>query len=158
MLATFILFSINTFLTVPIFSLESSFGKENVSLEPPVNSIERLRPYSAKEIIPGIISLALYGLNLSIEFTGGSRLTFSFPNELSSEKMGTVKNVFIENKIKVASIQKSGKLVFVRTQPLDQKQDILIIDQIKNKLGDFKQEQYETVGPTIGSEITLNAI
>jgi len=109
-------------------------------------------------IIPGIISLALYGLNLSIEFTGGSRLTFSFPNELSSEKMGTVKNVFIENKIKVASIQKSGKLVFVRTQPLDQKQDILIIDQIKNKLGDFKQEQYETVGPTIGSEITLNAI
>ncbi|HJZ19121.1 MAG TPA: protein translocase subunit SecF, partial [Candidatus Nanoarchaeia archaeon] len=24
--------------------------------------------------------------------------------------------------------------------------------------GDFKQEQYETVGPTIGSEITLNAI
>ncbi len=109
-------------------------------------------------IIPGIISLMLYGLNLSIEFTGGSRLTFSFPKEVSKEQIAIVKNVFVENKIKTSSIEKSGKFVYVRTQLLSEKQDLLVINELKNKLGDFKQEQYETVGPTIGSEITLNAV
>jgi preprotein translocase subunit SecF len=109
-------------------------------------------------IIPGLISLALFGLNLSIEFTGGSRITFAFPKELSLSKISTVKSVFEQNKIKVTTIEKSGNEVFVRSGPVDQKQDVLITSQMKNKLGDFKQAQYETVGPTIGSETALNAI
>lgn len=109
-------------------------------------------------IIPGIISLMLYGLNLSIEFTGGSRLTLSFPKEVSQNQVSTVKNVFSENKIKTLSVEKSGKLVYIRSQSLSEKQDLSVINELKEKLGDFKQEQYETVGPTIGSEITLNAV
>lgn len=109
-------------------------------------------------IIPGFISLMLWGLNLSIEFTGGSRLTLSFPKELSSNQISTVKSVFTQNNVKVATIEKSGAQVFIRTQPLDQKQDIKITTDIKNKLGNFKQESYETVGPTIGTETLLNAI
>jgi preprotein translocase subunit SecF len=109
-------------------------------------------------IIPGIISLILFGLNLSIEFTGGSRLTLSFPKEVSQIQVTTIKSVFSENKIKTLSVEKSGKLVYVRSQSLSENQDLLVINSLKQKLGDFKQEQYETVGPTIGSEITLNAI
>jgi preprotein translocase subunit SecF len=109
-------------------------------------------------IIPGIISLMFWGLNLSIEFTGGSRLTFSFPKELSKDKITQVEKVFEQNKIKVLSIEKSGKQVFVRSQTVDQKEDLIITSKIKSKLGDFKQEQYETVGPTIGSETTINAL
>lgn len=109
-------------------------------------------------IIPGIISLALFGLNLSIEFSGGSRFTLSFPKEVSNEKVAEVKNVFSENKIKILSAEKSGKYVYIRSQPLSEKQDLLIIEKLKEKIGEFKQEQYETVGPIIGSEITLNAI
>lgn len=109
-------------------------------------------------IIPGIVSLMLYGLNLSIEFTGGSRLTLSFPKEVSQKEVSKVRNVFSENKIKIQSVEKSGKLIYVRSQSLSEKQDLLIVNEIKTKLGDFKQEQYETVGPTIGSEIALNAV
>ena len=109
-------------------------------------------------IIPGIISLILFGLNLSIEFTGGSNITFSFPQELSNSKTAVVKKIFTDNKIKVDSIDKSGNLIYVKTQSVSEKQDIQINNDIKIKLGSFKQEQYETVGPTIGSEITVNAI
>lgn len=109
-------------------------------------------------IIPGIISLILFGLNLSIEFTGGSRLTLSFPKEVSQEQVASVKSVFSENKIKTLSVEKSGKLVYIRSQSLSEKQDVVVINSLKEKLGDFNQEQYETVGPTIGSEITLNAV
>ncbi|HYM65008.1 MAG TPA: protein translocase subunit SecF [Candidatus Sulfotelmatobacter sp.] len=109
-------------------------------------------------IIPGIISLSLYKLDLSIEFTGGSRITYSLPKEATSENIQTIRNIFTQNKIKVSTIEKSKNLVFVRTQPLDQKEDVLVNSEIKTKLGDFKQIQYETVGPIIGSEITLNAL
>ena len=108
-------------------------------------------------IIPGLISLALYGLNPSIEFTGGSRLTLSFPKEISQKEILIVENVFSENKIKTQSVEKSGKLVYIRSQSLSEKQDLLITKEIKNKLGDFKQEQYETVGATIGKETLFNA-
>lgn len=114
--------------------------------------------FSLLIIIPGVISLILYGLNPSIEFTGGSRLTFSFQKELSSTQIGYLRNIFSSNKIKVQSIEKSSKQIFVRTQSIDQKTDVLITSQIKYQLGDFKQEQYETIGPTIGSETTINAI
>ena len=109
-------------------------------------------------IIPGIISLMLYGLNLSIEFTGGSRITLAFEKELSNEKIQTIRDVFEENKVKVSTIEKSANTVLIRSQVLDQKQDTAIIEDLKKEAGEFKQQQYETVGPTIGSEITLNAI
>jgi len=109
-------------------------------------------------IIPGIISLVLFGLNLSIEFTGGSRLTLSFPKEISSNQISVLKSVFEQNKIKVATIEKSGNTVFVRSGPVDEKQDILITGEIKNKLGNFEQQSYETVGPTIGLETLRNAV
>jgi preprotein translocase subunit SecF len=109
-------------------------------------------------IIPGIISLVFFGLNLSIEFTGGSRLTLAFPKEISINQISTLRSVFEQNKIKIATIEKSGSTVFVRSGPVDEKQDILITGEIKNKLGNFKQESYETVGPTIGLETLRNAI
>lgn len=109
-------------------------------------------------IIPGIISLILFGLNSSIEFTGGSRITFSFPKELSSQNVTIVRNVFLQNKIKVDSVEKSGNLIYIKSQEVNQKQDILITNEIKNKLGIFKQEDYETVGPTVGSETLVNAL
>ncbi len=109
-------------------------------------------------IIPGIISLALYGLNFSIEFTGGSRLAFAFPKEVSTNQISVVRSVFEQNKVKVSTVEKSGNQIFVRSGPVDEKQDIVINNEIKNKLGNFKQETYETVGPTIGSETLRNAI
>ncbi|MFH1186725.1 MAG: protein translocase subunit SecF [Candidatus Levyibacteriota bacterium] len=109
-------------------------------------------------IIPGIIFLIIFGLNLSIDFTGGSRLTFSLPKAASTEEVNKIKNAFEEEKIKVATIEKSNNLVFVRTQPIDQAQDAKVVNKIKSELKNFKQEEFETIGPTIGAETTSNAV
>ena len=37
---------------------ETSFGNERVSLVPPVNSIDKLRPNRISEIIPGIMKIS----------------------------------------------------------------------------------------------------
>lgn len=109
-------------------------------------------------IIPGLFSLALFGLNLSVEFTGGSNITFLFPKDVSMSQVKTVNDIFTKNKIKVISIDKSTNQVFIKSQPVDQQQDITITNQVKSGLGNFTQAQYETIGPTIGSETTVNAI
>lgn len=111
-------------------------------------------------IIPGVISLFLYGLNLSIDFTGGSRITFLFNKPVSQVQVAEVRETFEKQKIEISTLQTSKKEVFVRTKPMSEKQDAVLLTELnKNKkVGDFKQEQFETIGPTIGREITLNAL
>lgn len=109
-------------------------------------------------IIPGLISLFLYGLNLSIDFTGGSRLTFVFAKGVNNTQVLHVKNVLVSNKIKLQTLEKSGNSIFIRTASIDEKQDVKIISELKQKAGDFKQTDYETVGPVMGGETTLNAL
>jgi len=36
-------------------------------------------------LVPGIVAIFLWGLNLSIDFTGGSRLTLSFSNKVEQQ-------------------------------------------------------------------------
>jgi preprotein translocase subunit SecF len=109
-------------------------------------------------IIPGIISLILFGLNLSVEFTGGSNITLAFPSKVSIAQTKQISNVFTQNKIKIQDITASGNQVLIKSQPVDQSQDLLITKGIKTGLGNFQQLSYETIGPTIGAETLQNAI
>jgi len=109
-------------------------------------------------IIPGIIALFLWGLNLSIDFTGGSRLTLSFKNGVNSKTLSAVENTLGAEKIKVYSTQESNNLLFVKTQVIDQNQNKKFQADLEKKIGTFKEEEFETIGPTIGGETTTNAI
>ncbi|OGH20544.1 MAG: protein-export membrane protein SecF [Candidatus Levybacteria bacterium RIFCSPHIGHO2_02_FULL_37_13] len=109
-------------------------------------------------IIPGIISLFLFGLKLSIDFTGGSRITLSYPNKVSNETVKDVKEIFNSEKIKTSTVETSERLVIIRTVPLSQKQHSQLLSAFSNKSKDIKWEQFETIGPTIGKETTENAI
>lgn len=83
-------------------------------------------------IVPGIISLLLWGLRLSIDFTGGSRLTFinAKNSSINVNDAKHIKNVFVMDKIAVNSIQTSEKTIILRTKPLDQKKNQLIVSEV----------------------------
>jgi len=109
-------------------------------------------------MIPGIISLILFGLNTSIDFTGGSRMKITF-----SENVGDTQKEFIvksleSQKIKVISTEPSGKLLIVRTSPMEQKQNTVFKKELAEEFKGAKQEEFSTIGPTIGKETTLNAV
>lgn len=108
-------------------------------------------------IIPGIISLILFGLKLSIEFTGGSRTTFTFSKPVSSDIANRVRQSFTSQKIEVASVQPSGKDLIVRGSPMTEKQNGEIVAQIQKIDKNAKQESFESIGPTIGGETTKKA-
>lgn len=108
-------------------------------------------------IIPGMISLMLWGLNVSIDFTGGSRMTYLM-NPVNEQKLTVLKSLYASFKDPIVTTQLSGQSVIVRTAPIDQKKHNQISAEIKKQIPDAREEAFETIGPTVGSETTINAL
>jgi preprotein translocase subunit SecF len=125
------------------------------------NIIKRKNIYfliSLLVIIPGLVSLILYGLQLSIDFTGGSRMVLLFPQTVNSRTVNDVRQTFADRKIQIATLQPSGNSVILRTTPINEKQNRELRTTLTERVGAFQQESFETIGPTIGQETTTNAL
>ena len=118
---------------------------------------------SALLIIPGLISLGLFGLKTSIDFTGGSVLKFSRTEGTWDEK--ELRQVFDSQKVEVDQVllNMGGKAVIVRAKSIDSTKN----EEIKTALGvlapaqpespqtdapKISQTSFETVGSSIGAE------
>lgn len=106
-------------------------------------------------IIPGLVSLFIQGLNLGIDFKGGSILQIRMEEKVQSAE---VRAVLQELNLDNAEVQKSGDEFFIRTVELDQEQFKELQDALKNKFANVEYLGSESVGAAIGSELTRNAI
>ncbi len=115
--------------------------------------------FSLLVIIPGLISLWLWGLNLGIDFTGGSETTFQFAQNVTSETVTEVEKAFTQNHISVGSVQTSPTEVIVRTQSMSNAQYAAVNKRMLPLFGPtYRPGGFETIGPVIGSETTANAV
>jgi len=111
--------------------------------------------------VPGMIALFLWGLNLSIDFTGGSRISLLLPRDAAQKDVEIVKGDLESKNIKVSSIEKSGKTLFVRTSQLSTKAHAEFIKNLNSQINGTngtKEEEFETIGPSIGKETTVNTL
>jgi len=108
-------------------------------------------------VIPGVISLFYQGLNLGIDFTGGTIFNLQFGKQVTEAQVRSVLDDFgIGAK---SSIQAAGnKVMLVRTVPLDIKKRDAILEDMRNKLGKVEVKSEDTVGPVIGDELARNAL
>jgi preprotein translocase subunit SecF len=112
--------------------------------------------FSSILIIAGIISMFAQGFNLSIDFKGGSLLRYKMDASISAaEVRATVEDLGV---VKEANIQKSGDEFFIRTTELDQQQTSKITKGLEAKFKNVTYQSAESVGATIGNELTRNAI
>jgi len=114
--------------------------------------------FSILLILPGMISLFLYGLNLSIDFTGGSRTALEYQKEVTQRTLDDTRGVFSKAGIEVATIQRSGNSVFLRTEPINEKENAKVLLELKKKYTGVKQLEFITIGPTIGRETAIKAL
>jgi preprotein translocase subunit SecF len=110
--------------------------------------------FSAVVLIPGIFFLVVYGLRLSIDFTGGSDFNYEYNQTLNEQDL---RSVFSSNGIDVERIVIANNTVNIRTKPVESSKIDTIKGAISQKFGSPKLLSFETVGPSIGSETTKNA-
>ncbi|HET9947249.1 MAG TPA: protein translocase subunit SecF [Patescibacteria group bacterium] len=110
-------------------------------------------------IIPGLLSLMFWGLRLSIDFTGGTQIKLTSSVAVSSQQQQTLRSIFQEQGVRIEVLQVSGQEITIKTPPIDSKKHIQLLSAIAQKdATQLREEEYTTVGPTIGSETTTNAI
>ncbi|HQA06683.1 MAG TPA: protein translocase subunit SecF [Syntrophomonadaceae bacterium] len=106
-------------------------------------------------IIPGIISLLLQGLNLGIDFTGGSITHIRLPSEAT---IAEVRAVLDKQGLEKAEVQKSGDEFYLRTSELTQEETDELMAALKEDFSEVVFMSAESVGATIGGELTRNAL
>ena len=111
-------------------------------------------------IIPGMIFLAINGLNLSIDFTGGSLLEVSFASgnlPQPAEVIAIYEDLGITN----VQVQTTGEgTILARSSFLeDESMQTQIVDRMEADFGDTVTVlRSDSVGPTIGREVAGRAM
>lgn len=108
-------------------------------------------------IIPSLIALFAQGLNLGIDYQGGSIVSVRI-EEKSSVSAADVRAALEEVNQQKAEVQKSGNDFYIRTNELDQQQTNELMTVLKDKFPSVEFLGAESVGATIGKELTRNAL
>jgi preprotein translocase subunit SecF len=123
-------------------------------------------------IIPGLISLGLYGLRPSIDFSGGALWDVYFPDkqnsDLNTEKIGEIfaAQGFEGALVQLSEVVVGGKPIpsaLIRTKSLDpntaENQQRNIRAALQGAYGSATQiEQIQSVGATVSQESTRSAV
>lgn len=112
-------------------------------------------------MLPGIISMAVQGFNLGIDFTGGTLFDLKFARPVHvSEVREVLKNYELESstiQLAAGAQTETSPEVFIRTRVLEETERTAIMEEMTNKLGAFDVLRVEKVGAIIGSELTRQA-
>lgn len=103
----------------------------------------------------GIISLAVFGLKLGIDFKGGSQMELQFNQSVDVAK---VRSAVQSQNLGNFQVQTAGQnSLIIQTQSLDKDQHQKVLDSIKKEAGELNETHYDSIGPLIGKELTKNA-
>ena len=112
---------------------------------------------SAVVVVPGLISLILFGLNFSIDFTGGSILELQFEHAVVVQP-AQLKELFGEYGFGDTMVQSSpGNIFLIRSKTLDAETKGKIQQDLEERFGSFTELRFESVGPAVGGEVQRRA-
>jgi preprotein translocase subunit SecF len=114
--------------------------------------------FSLLIIIPGIIALAMWGLPLAIDFTGGSLLEVRFESGEPPQPAQVVQ-LYEEYEIGDPLVQSLGENeISTRSKTLDEETSTKIVEEMETRFGGpVTILRFETVGPAVGAEVAERA-
>ena len=106
-------------------------------------------------ILPGIISMALFGFRLGIDFAGGDQYNLAFTQPVQASVVQKEMDTFNVE----ATVQQAGPNgVLITTKPLSSAQETTIRADLAKKFPlDPSRSSYAQVGPTIARELVVGA-
>ena len=104
------------------------------------------------------ISLAMWGLRLSIDFTGGSVLELKLEEAVSCQ-LSAVSEALEETDSGLVSVQPSGESsCLLRLKPIDDEKRGEVVRALEERFGEIEVLRFETVGPTLGRELLTKTL
>ena len=111
---------------------------------------------SGTVILTGLFSLFKWGLQIGIEFKGGTLIEYQLGK---NEDQSVFENIVKTNGVQFISVQKTSTGSYILNLGQvnsDQRQNILT--SLKTKAGTATELQFKTIGPTVGSELVKKTL
>jgi preprotein translocase subunit SecF len=110
-------------------------------------------------VVLSIVCISIFGLNLGIDFTGGSLLEIKFLQERPSvdEVRSVIGEIGLEGDVLVQETGDSNMIV--RFQVVEEGTHLQISDKLAQTYPEnFQEERFESIGPSIGQELKKKAL
>ncbi len=109
-------------------------------------------------IVPGFIVMAIYGMPLAIDFTGGSLLEVTFDNAAIPQPADVVQ-LYDDLGFTDVKVTTSGEnMLIIRSEFLDETQRTAVVDAMEKEFNTtVVVQRFDSVGPTIGEQVTSRA-
>ncbi|HJX40342.1 MAG TPA: protein translocase subunit SecF [Anaerolineales bacterium] len=109
-------------------------------------------------IVPGIVALAVWGLPLAIDFTGGSLLEVRFEGAQVPAPAQVV-DLYMELGFGEPLVQSAAQAeIIARSRTLDESERAELVREMQSQFGGtVTLLRFESVGPAVGAEVTRRA-
>ncbi len=112
--------------------------------------------FSAILLVASIYGLVAYGLNLGVDFTGGSLIELRISGEASNTQMRELIESQGFGEVRVQASE--GGDYLIRLQALNEEQHQALLTAIETSFGETEELRFDFVGPVIGAELARKAI
>ncbi len=114
---------------------------------------------SSAVIAVGLIFLLINGLNLGIDFQGGTLLEFKFDHAVATDQVRTILDeidIAADSKIQQTA-ERDIHGIMIRAQELSSEEIVKVEEAIRSEIPSTEMLRTEMVGPLIGKELRINA-
>jgi preprotein translocase subunit SecF len=112
---------------------------------------------SALIIIPGIIGIAMGGLKLGIDFTGGSLIQVAF-NDQRPQVQQIQDNLTPVNLGSLVIQPLGDNEISIKLKTIDNDTYQKVLSSLRTSFGNVEEKSFESIGPTFGQELKSKAI
>jgi len=111
-------------------------------------------------IVPGVISLIIFGLKPAIDFTGGSLLEINFVEIAENQELSVASlEESLSEVYELSSIQQSGEnRVVLKGKHITNELKNQALTILTNEYGEIIEERFEAVGPSLGKELLTKTL
>ncbi len=109
-------------------------------------------------LVPGVYSLARWGLRPSIDFRGGSVLTVVVPREVSDQQLAHLVQKAVGEEPAIVDIEGKSQQREIRLSAISLSGKEKILQTLRERLGSVREIQFASLGPALGKELLIKTI